>query len=97
MDAMPKRGAFMTGSGEVVPPERAREFCRSLVDRCLKGNIHGQYDFVLGFAACLDAVLRGTIDFEEHPVNVVMQARADIDNITTAPNKVTNIMKELDR
>lgn len=92
-EELPKRHVFMMGNGQPVPPKRSKAFCKSLVDGCLDAGVHGHYDFALGFAACLDAVARGTIDLEEHPVNVALQAWADINNITTTPNKVTNIMR----
>ena len=83
----------MMGNGAPVQPKRSRAFCDALVERCLDGKVHGHYDFALGFAACFDAVARGTIDLEEHPVNVALQAWSDINNVTTAPNKVTDIMR----
>ena len=90
---IPKMHIFMMGDGTPVQPKRAKAFCGSLVDRCLDGAVQGHYDFVLGFAACFDAIARGTVDLEEHPLNVALQAWADINNITTAPNKVTDIMR----
>lgn len=95
-DQIPKMRVFMMGDGTPVQPKRSKEFCNALVERCLDARVHDHYDFVLGFAACFDAIARGTIDLEEHPINVVTQAHDDVHNITTAPNKVTNIMKDLD-
>ena len=94
-DAIPKRRIFMMGDGTPVQPKRARKFCNSLVEKCLDAKVRDHYDFVLGFAACFDAVSRGTIDLTEHPVNVALQAYSDVHNITSRPNKVTNIMEEL--
>lgn len=94
-DSIPNRRVFMMGNGQPVPPKRSKKFCNSLVDRCLKGRVREHYDFVLGFAACFDAIARGTIDLEEHSINVVLQAYSDVHNISNKPNEVTNIMKEL--
>ena len=92
---IPRMRIFMMGDGTPVQPKCAKHFCNTLVDRCLDGAVQGHYDFVLGFAACFDAVARGTIDLEEHPLNVALQAYHDVNNITTTPNKVTNILKEI--
>lgn len=94
-DAIPKRRVFMMGNGKPVQPKRSKKFCNTIVERCLDAKVHEHYDFVLGFAACFDAIARGTIDLEEHPVNVALQAYSDVHNVTTSPNQVTDIMKEL--
>ena len=93
--SIPNRHVFMMGNGQPVPPKRAKKFCNAIVDRCLEAKAREHYDFVLGFAACFDAIARGTIDLEEHPVNVALQAYSDVHNVTTSPNQVTDIMKEL--
>ena len=93
--SIPNRHVFMMGNGQPVPPKRAKKFCNAIVDRCLEAKVRDHYDFVLGFAACFDAISRGTIDLEEHPINVALQAYSDVHNITTKPNEVTNIMKEI--
>lgn len=90
---IPKCHAFLMGNGAPVQPERARAFCDALVDGCLDDEVRGNYEFTLGFAACFDAIARGTIDLEEHPVNVALQAWSDINNVTAVPNKVTDIMR----
>lgn len=94
-DRVPKRRIFMMGDGTPVQPKRVKKFCDSLVEKCLDAKVRDHYDFVLGFAACFDAISRGTIDLSEHPVNVALQAYSDVHNITSRPNKVTNVMKEL--
>lgn len=94
-ESIPNRHVFMMGNGQPLPPKRAKKFCNAIVDRCLEDRVREHYDFVLGFAACFDAISRGTIDLEEHPINVALQAYSDVHNISNAPNEVTNIMKEI--
>jgi hypothetical protein len=92
-DTIPKPRVFLMGNGKPVQPKRAKEFCAAIVDKCLDDAVHGHSEFALGFAACFDAIARGTIGLEEHPVNVMNQAYSDVHNITTKPNKVTDIMR----
>lgn len=92
-ESIPKPRVFLMGNGKPVQPKRAKKFCAAIVDRCMDGAVHGHSDFALGFAACFDAIARGTIDLEEHPVNVMEQAYSDVHNVTTKPKKVTDIMR----
>lgn len=94
-DAIPKRRIFMMGNGKTVQPKRTKHFRNTIVERCLEAKVREHYDFVLGFAACFDAIARGTIDLEEHPVTVALQAYSDVRDITSKANKVTDIMREL--
>ena len=98
-----KRRIFMMGSGKSVQPKHTAFFCETIVSDCMDGKFCERSEaasagvcceeFALGFAACLDAVSRGTIDLEEHPRNVVNQAWNDMNNVTTRPNTVTDIMR----
>jgi len=92
---IPGRKSFLTGNGKAVRPERLSRFCDELVDGCLDAEVIDMYDFALGFAAGIDAVSRGTVDFDGSATEVARQAYRDIHNITTRPNKVTNIMQEV--
>ena len=92
----PKMGPmrmFMTGNGRPVQPRRTRGFCDAVVKGCLDGEFRDREFFALGFAACLDAVSRGTIDFDSEPSEVVARAWADVNNVTVEPNGVTDIMR----
>ena len=83
---------FLTGSAMYVQPSKAKGFCDSIVNSCLAAEIVGHCEFSLGFAACLDAIARGTIDLED-PIGTVKQAWADVNNIASSPNRVTDIMR----
>ena len=86
------RRIFMMGNGKPVLPDWSYEFCDTIINGCMSAEIVGHCEFSLGFAACFDAMARGTIDLED-PIGTVRQAWADVNNITTAPNKVTDIMR----
>ena len=90
---IPKRRIFMMGNGKPVQPRTAENFCGAIVNGCLDGDIISHYEFSLGFAACFDAISRGTIDLEADPIGIVHRAFADIENITTKPNEITDIMR----
>ena len=61
---IPKRRIFMMCNGKPVQPRTAENFCGAIVNGCLDGDIISHYEFSLGFAACFDAISRGTIDLE---------------------------------
>lgn len=84
---------ILMGNGKPVRPKIAAEFCETIVNRCLDGGIAGYYEFFLGFAACFDAIARGTIDLDEDPMDVARQALRDVHNVLNKPNKVTDIMR----
>ena len=90
---MPERRMILMGNGKPVRPKITADFCESIVNRCLDGQIINYYEFVLGFAACFDAISRGTIDLEEDPVEVARQAWLDVHNVLNKPNRVTDIMR----
>ena len=69
-------------------------FDEVIVENCLSSITYQRYMFLLGFAACLDAVSRGTIDYAE-PIAVAMQAYEDVDSIGPEPGRVSNMMKEM--
>ena len=94
LKAIPRRHIFMMGNGQPVPPKRTKRFCSAIVEGCMDGKVIGHYDFLLGFAACFDAIARGTIDDDADPVAVALQAYYDVHNITDTPNLVTDIMRE---
>lgn len=89
---MPERRMFLMGSGKPVRPSDSARFCGALVDGCLDAEIIGHYEFILGFAASFDAVARGTVNLAD-PVGTALQALADVGNVTTKPNVVTDIMR----
>lgn len=90
---IPERRMILMGNGKPVRPRDIAEFCDSIVDRCLDGQAINCYEFVLGFAACLDAVARGTIDMDEDPIVVARQAWFDVHNVLNKQNIVTDIMR----
>lgn len=97
-DAIPKRRIFMMGNGKAVRPSMAKLFCGVVVEDCLDSTLAAKVadlEFALGFAACFDAIARGTISLVAYPSDVVAQAYSDAHNATNKANKVTNIMKEL--
>ena len=95
---MPQRRIFMMGNGKPVQPSVSKQFCDTLIDGLLDGKIISNYEFTMGFAACFDAISRGTIDLQENPIDTMEQAWADIANVTMAPNKITDVMRiECDR
>ena len=83
----------MMGSGKPVQPNASEGFCGALISGCLDGKIVSHYEFTLDFAACFDAISRGTIDLAEDPIATIEQAWADIENVTTSPNKITDVMR----
>lgn len=85
---------FLAGAGRFVSPEDVRSFCGEVVDAAVGGISYEKYSFVLGFAACLDAVSRGTIGFAD-PMACALRAYRDVNNVGPAPNRVTNMMREL--
>ena len=93
---IPQRRVFMTGNGQPVHPKRAREVCDAIVNGCLDGRAGDDSYFVLGFAACFDAVSRGTIDLDADPLEMALQALHDVHNVTSMPNRVTNILREIE-
>jgi hypothetical protein len=87
------RRVFMMGNGKPVQPKQVDRFCKVVLETLLDGEMYGHYEFVLGFAACFDAVARGTIDLEASPCETIIQAWRDTQNITNKPNKITDIMR----
>ena len=89
---IPSRRIFMMGDGKPVLPDWSHEFCDAIINGCLNAEIVDHWEFFAGFAACFDAMARGTIDLE-NPIGTAKQAWDDVNNITTTPNKVTDIMR----
>lgn len=92
-EAMPKRRMFLMGNAKHVPRDEAGKFCNRIIDGLFDGRILDHYEFNIGFAAAVDAISRGTIDFEADPIDIVAQAWSDVNNITTAPDKITSVMR----
>ena len=90
---MPKRTMFLMGNAKHVQREAADRFCSKVVDGLFDGRILGHYEFNIGFAAAVDAISRGTIDFDADPIDTIAQAWSDVNNITIAPNKITAVMR----
>ena len=89
---LPRQNMFLMGNGKPVRPSDAGRFSRALVDGCLDAEVIGHYEFFLGFAACFDAIARGTADLND-PIGCAMQALEDVHNVSPQPNKVTDIMR----
>lgn len=90
---LPERRMFSMGNGKIARKDQTGAFCDALVEGCLDARVHRFYDFTLGFAACLDAISRGTLDLDADPIGVVMAAHADVHNVTLEPNAVTDVMR----
>lgn len=91
-DRIQGRTPFMMGHGKLVPREVSKRFCNSIVNGCLDGQHATYYQFCLGFAACFDAVSRGTIDLQADPNAIVDLAWRDVNNVSSKPNEITAIM-----
>lgn len=92
-DRLPEPRLFLMGGGKPAQPSIVRQFCQRVVDAALDDEAHGRSDFALGFAAAVDAVARGTIDFRDDAVEVVLQALADVENVTNEHNRITDVMR----
>lgn len=68
-----------------------RQFGDRLMGALFDGDI-GLYDFTLGFAAAVDALGGGRIDFSD-PVGTVRAAWADVNDIGPRPPYVTDVMR----
>ena len=90
---IPKQCIIMMGNGKPASPRLIKRFCDGIVAGCMDGAIERHHGFALGFAACLDAISRGTIDMGSDPIETMKQAYADVHNTTTSHNKVTDIMR----
>ena len=92
-DTMPQRHLFMMGNGKPVQPSRCADFINQAVNSSLDFDAEMRAWFQVGFAAAVDMIARGTLDFTDSPNAVIEQAWRDVHNITLEPNKVTDIMK----
>lgn len=92
-ERLPRMRMFSMGNGRIARVEQTSAFCDGLVDGCLDADVCGFYDFTLGFAACLDAIARGTLDLDADPIETIIQAREDLKNFSTTRNKITDIMR----
>ena len=84
---------FSMGNGRIARVKQTSAFCDGLVDGCLDADVCDFYDFTLGFAACLDAIARGTLDLDADPIEVIKKAHGDVHNIFTTSNSITDIMR----
>ena len=92
-ETIPQRRLFMTGSGKPVQPSRCAAFLDEAVSESLDFDAEMRAWFQLGFAAAVDMVARGTIDFTDQATNVIDRAWRDVNNVTTDLNRYTDIMK----
>ena len=83
----------MMGSGKCVLLKQADQFLADVLETLLDGQMTEHYEFALGFAACFDAVSRGTINLDVTPYETIVQAWRDTQNVTNEPNKITDIMR----
>ena len=82
----------MMGNGKPVQPRYVEKFCGVVMETLLDSDMHDHYEFALGFAACFDAVSRGTIGVDT-PFETVVQAWHDVQNVTNKQNKITDVMR----
>ena len=93
-DSIPERRVVMMGGGKSLQPSAVAAFCGAVVNAAFDGDLEGQEWFALGVAACLDAVSRGTLDARAgDPVAFVGLMRAEVDDVSGAPNAITDVMK----
>jgi len=78
---IPNQRAFMMGNGSPVLPDQSYYFCDTIISALMNAQILGHWEFFAGFAACFDAMARGTIDLE-NPIWTAKQAWDDVNNIT---------------
>ena len=90
---MPKRHLFLMGNSKPVQPN----LCGDFIDSVVLGSLDSEHEirawFQIGFAAAIDMIARGTLDFTMDPNAVVELAWRDVNNITNEPNTVTDIMR----
>ena len=90
---LPKQRMFMLGNGLPVLPSVAEGFCDKTVNESIDFRNENRAWFQIGFAAAVDMIARGTMDFSSSPELITQQAWQDVNNITIAPNKVTDVMR----
>ena len=87
----------MMGNGKTVSPKQVETFCGNVVESCLDGAFKGENAYMaLCAAAMLDALSRGTVDFNDAVLSAVLLC-ADINNVSQDPNRMTDIMREFAR
>lgn len=67
------------------------EFTDKVVRALMDGEIRGDFFFVLGFVAAINALSHDRIDFSD-PLGTVEAARADIDDVSAARAKITDAL-----
>lgn len=92
-ETIPPHRLFLMGGGKPVQPSRCETFLDEAVSDALDLDSEMHAWFQLGFAAAVDMISRGTLDFTDHALNVIDQAWSDVNNITKEPNFFTDIMR----
>ena len=93
------KSAIFTQSG-CTRRETLGKFCELGIDSLLDGRIAHHYEFSLGVIATVDAIARGTFDFDSDEIEIIdliEQMWHDVTNVTDTPNKITDIWGELER
>lgn len=93
ISTLPKRRVFILGNGLPVLPDVSERFCDTTVNGSLDFKNENRAWFQIGFAAAVDMISRGTMDFTSSAELITQQAWRDVHNITVEPNKVTDIMR----
>ena len=96
IEALPERSIISMRNAVVLRSE-IDAFCNDCVDGLLDGRIATHYEFSLGIVAAVDAIARGTLDFNTEIVDLIEQMWHDVTNVTDTPNKITDIWGEPER
>lgn len=91
--SLPKWCMFVLGNGCPVSPSQSRHFCETTISGVLDENNICEAYAKIGKAVMVEAIARGTMDFEIEPEIIIHQAWHDIHNISNKPNKLTDVMK----
>lgn len=83
------------GGGRIATVQDSRWFAAMLVDALMDGRISRHPEFVLGFAAAVDAQVCGTVDWSD-PYGTVEQAMGDVFDVRPRERTVTRIMDDPD-
>ena len=81
-----------SGTGNTVHhvfAEAVGRFTDEVVGALMDGSIRGNFFFVLGFVAAVNALSHDRIDFAD-PLGTVERAQADVDDVSAACAKVTD-------
>lgn len=68
-------------------------FTDGIIGNVFDAGMKCDWRFALGFAAAIDGLASGTIDFHD-PVGTVSKAYRDVNDVTGKPAAVTNVMNK---